>query len=395
MFSVESLSHAALPEWLKRHGFVGDEADLHLHAGKSDWFAVAGEVDHLPERVDAALRGEGIVRYEPPGRGGLLLGGTRGAWRSLLLRFPDDSEWLPLAHAIGTRLGLPVRQRAATRVNGQVWNWGERTYVMGILNVTPDSFSDGGQYLTIDRALQRAEQIIAEGADIIDVGGESTRPGSDPVSADEELRRVVPVIEAIRKRFDVPVSVDTYKAAVAEAAVAVGASMINDVTGLQGDPRMAEVAAQADVPMVLQHIQGSPKDMQTRPKYTSVVPEVLASLGERVARALEAGVRAEHIIVDPGFGFGKRLEHNLQLLARLGELRGLGYPVLAGTSRKTMIGNVLDLPVGERVEGTGATVALAVAGFADIVRVHDVRAMCRVVRMADAVVRGSTVYRGE
>lgn len=374
-------------------GFLNSEAALHVEAGRTEWFFCRGLTEPLPRRLHAALIGEGIVRYEAADGTAILLGGCRSAWRALLARFPDESGWTEIGERIAKSLGLPWSLRAVTRLAGEDWHWGERTYVMGILNVTPDSFSDGGKYLDLGAAVAHAEKMLAEGADFIDVGGESTRPGADPVPESEELRRVVPVVEAIVKRLSARVSVDTYKSAVAKAAVEAGAAVINDVTGLRGDPRMAEVAAELGVPIILQHIQGSPKNMQQDPRYVSVVPEVLQGLKDSADRALAAGVRPENIIVDPGFGFGKRLEHNLTLLARLAELRTLGYPVLSGTSRKSMVGAVLGLPVSERVEGTAATVALSVAGRADIVRVHDVGIMVRTVKVADATFRDQLVVR--
>ena len=257
---------------------------------------------------------------------------------------------------------------------------------MGVLNVTPDSFSGDGVGSDIDAAVEQALRFEADGADIIDVGGESTRPasiytGAGPVSADEELRRVIPVIEALADALHIPVSVDTYKAAVARAALDAGAAMVNDVWGFRRDPDMAKVAADFDAPVVLMH-------NQSHTRYDDLVPDVIGELRRMMEAAVAAGVRRENIIIDPGMGFGKSAEHNLELLRRLGEFRTLDAPILVGMSRKSTIGYVLDLPVEERVEGTAATVALSVAFGADIARVHDVREMARVARMSDAVVRG-------
>lgn len=260
--------------------------------------------------------------------------------------------------------------------------FGQRTLIMGILNVTPDSFSDGGRYNRLDAALARAEAMVEEGADIIDVGGESTRPGSTPVTAEEELARVMPVLERLAPRLSVPLSVDTSKAAVAERALGAGAALVNDVWGLQGDPALAGVVARAGVPVVVMH------NKREAVYAGDLMEEIKAFLHASTERAVAAGLPREFVIVDPGFGFGKLPEHNLEVVRRLGELAGLGLPVLLGPSRKSTIGRVLDLPVEERLEGTAALVALGVAGGADIVRVHDVRAMSRVTRMADAVVRG-------
>lgn len=263
------------------------------------------------------------------------------------------------------------------------WPWGRRTFVMGIINVTPDSFSGDGLIDRLDEVVRRARAMVEAGADILDVGGESTRPGHIPVPAEEELRRVIPAIRAIREALPhVPISVDTNKAVVAEAALAAGATMINDVRGLAGDPDMPAVAARAGVPVVIMH------DLEIQ-RPDELVPRLIRDLAIRIERALAAGVRWEHIIVDPGFGFGKEPELNLLLLRRLRDLTVLGRPILVGTSRKRTIGYVLGTPPEDRLEGTAATVALSIANGADIVRVHDVREMVRVVRMTDAVVRGT------
>ena len=252
--------------------------------------------------------------------------------------------------------------------------------------MTPDSFSGDGLGSDIKSAVEQAKRFEAEGADIIDVGGESTRPaslyaGAGPISVDEELARVIPVIEALDAALEIPVSVDTYKSEVARAAIEAGAAMINDVWGFRRDSGMASVVADAGVPAVLMHNQG-------HTRYNDLVPDVIGELGLMAEAAEAAGVRRENIIIDPGMGFGKTAEHNLEILRRLDEFRQLRAPILVGMSRKSTIGLVLDLPVEERLEGTAATVALSVAYGADIVRVHDVREMVRVARMSDAVVRG-------
>ncbi|PMB01355.1 dihydropteroate synthase [Fischerella thermalis CCMEE 5273] len=256
----------------------------------------------------------------------------------------------------------------------------ERTLVMGILNVTPDSFSDGGRYNHVDRALAHARQMVADGADLIDVGGESTRPQAVPVSLDEELSRVIPVIEALSSEIDCPLSIDTYKAEVAWQAIRAGAHLINDVWGCKKDPDMARVAAELDVPVILMH-------NREEPVYHDLMADIKRDLLESVAIARAAGVKEERIILDPGIGFGKRYEDNLKVMAHLEAIVALGYPVLLGTSRKSMVGLTLDLPVDERVEGTGATVTFGIAKGCRMVRVHDVRAMVRVVRMTDAMVQ--------
>lgn len=291
--------------------------------------------------------------------------------------------------------GLPGAPRA-TRIGGREFAWGERTYVMGILNVTPDSFSGDGllggdpgatnRPVTLEAAIAaavgRAEEMAADGADIIDIGGESTRPGHAVVPADEERERVVPVVAAIRERFpDLPLSIDTTKPSVAAAALDAGASLLNDIWGVAADDSLVRLAAERRVPIVLMH-------NRARARYTNLLAEVIGDLQRAIERALAAGVPWDSIVVDPGFGFGKAPVQNLALLAGLGGLRVLGRPLLLGTSRKSTLGKVLDLPPEERLEATLATTALAVAAGVDVVRVHDVRPNVRVARMSDAVIRG-------
>ncbi len=257
---------------------------------------------------------------------------------------------------------------------------GEKTYVMGILNVTPDSFSDGGKYTNLDKAIKRAIDMVENGADIIDVGGESTRPGYQPVDPFDEISRVVPVIEKLTKEINVPISVDTSKAIVAEKAIMAGACIINDIWGMQKDENMAEVVSKTGAGVIIMHNSDSTE-------YTDLMGDIIGFLKKSIKMAENAGVRRESIAVDPGIGFGKTLEHNLEVMRRLKELDSLNTPVLIGTSRKSLIGNILELPVNERLEGTAATVTLGIANGADIIRVHDVKEMVRVARMTDAMVR--------
>jgi dihydropteroate synthase len=263
---------------------------------------------------------------------------------------------------------------------------GERTLVMGILNVTPDSFSDGGRYLDHGAAVARGIEMVEEGADFIDVGGESTRPGSDPVSPEEERDRVAPVIETLAAKVPVPISVDTRKPAVAKAALEAGALIVNDISGAR-DPEMFAVAREAGAGMVLMHMKGEPKTMQVSPDYGDVVAEVHEYLRERIEAAEFAGIAPERVCVDPGIGFGKDLQQNLALMHHVDALLDLGRPVLVGPSRKRFIGALLDLPEDQRVEGTAGTVAWLAARGAHIVRVHDVREMIRVIRVVDAIAR--------
>jgi dihydropteroate synthase len=271
---------------------------------------------------------------------------------------------------------------------GRTLRLGRRTAVMGVVNVTPDSFSDGGRWLAPEAAVEHGLALAAQGADLLDVGGESTRPGAAPVDAAEERSRVVPVIRALAAQTGVPVSVDTSKAAVLEAAADAGAAMLNDVTALEGDARMAAAAAAAGVAVVLMHMRGTPRSMQRDPRYEDVVAEVTEYLAGRCRASEAAGIGPEKTLVDPGIGFGKTLAHNLELLGRLRELRGLGRPILVGTSRKSFLGRLLDAEVGARAWGTAASVAASVAAGASVVRVHDVAEMCEVARVADAVAAG-------
>lgn len=261
---------------------------------------------------------------------------------------------------------------------------GERTLIMGILNVTPDSFSDGGKFNSLEVAVAHAKEMVEEGADIIDIGGESTRPQTwdeQPLSVEEEVGRILPVLKLLLQEIDVPVSIDTYKAETARAALKAGAHMINDIWGFLREPELAKVSAGYDVPVILMHNQEGTEYRK------SLVGEVIGSLRQSIKIAEDAGVRPEQIIIDPGIGFGKTTEQNLAMLHHMDELRSLGKPILLGTSRKLVIGNTLNLPVDQRLEGTAATVAWGIAKGADIVRVHDVKEMSRVARMVDAIMR--------
>ena len=270
----------------------------------------------------------------------------------------------------------------------------DRTLVMGILNVTPDSFSDGGKFLDPFKAVDRADKMLEEGADIIDVGGESTRPGADEVPEADELARVIPVIEAVVSRTGATVSIDTTKAAVARAAIDAGAVIINDVTALRSDPEMTDVVADTEAGVVLMHMLGNPRTMQSNPTYDDVVAEVKAALVGWAADALAAGIPDAAIVLDPGIGFGKTPEHNLQLLRGIPTLCEPGFPILIGTSRKSFIGTTLDASVEERLAGTAATVAWSVSQGAGIVRVHDVKEMVAVVRMTEAMMTAGSSSAG-
>lgn len=287
------------------------------------------------------------------------------------------------------------RKRFALRLPSRKLVLGERTLIMGVLNITPDSFSDGGEFLDSNAAVARALRLEADGADLLDVGGESTRPGALPVSTEEELRRILPVIEALRGKLRIPMSVDTRNSEVAEAALAAGAEIINDVSGLRNDPRLGQVVRRARAAVILMHMRGTPQTMQRGPFARDIIRDVATGLREALARAKRAGVPRAKLLLDPGIGFGKSHEQNFEILARLPEFARLGCPLVIGTSRKAFLGKALvkpgepAAPPGERLLGTASTVTASILGGAHIVRVHDVAEMAGVARVADAVADGS------
>jgi dihydropteroate synthase len=359
-------------------------------AATSDTLPVL-RLDSLRPREAAALRRAAATV------GARVVLGPRGA-----LVVGSHAEQAALAEQVGGALGSAIAATLAhqygpppppARLGDTTWTWGARTYVMGILNLSPDSFS-GDALPDVAAALAQARAFAAAGADVLDVGGESTRPGAPPVPAEAELARVLPVLRALRASVSLPLSIDTYKAAVAEAALAAGAVLVNDATGLRGDPALAAVAAAHGTALVVTH--NRPAAASAGPlgthhasvEYADLLGDILRDLRATVAQAEAAGLPPAQILVDPGIGFGKTREQNLALLARLGELRALGRPLLLGTSRKSVIGLTLGLPPDQREEGTAATVALGIRAGADVVRVHDVRSMTLVARLADAVERG-------
>jgi dihydropteroate synthase len=263
------------------------------------------------------------------------------------------------------------------------YNLASRTHLMGILNVTPDSFSDGGKYFSIEKAIEHGQKLVEDGADFIDIGGESTRPGSEPVSINEEMGRVVPVIEALVKNVHIPISIDTYKAEVADAALQAGAAIVNDISAMTFDKKMASVVVKHRASIVLMHIKGAPKTMQENPVYENVTMEVKQFLAERLSAAKEAGI--EQMMVDPGIGFGKKFEHNIQLLRELKSFTSLGYPLLVGPSRKAFLGAILQLPPSERIEGTSAVLTASILNGANMIRVHDVKEMKRIAMVSDVL----------
>lgn len=340
-----------------------------------------------------------VVYSKKQANSDVLLLGTLCHYRELLkkLRMQPFKSLVAIASELEQALARYAGEGIhPLTIAGRTFNWGERTHIMGVVNVTPDSFSGDGLGDDIEGALEEAKHMMEEGADIIDVGGESTRPSSEPISSEEELRRVIPVIEKLAQSTDVPISIDTYKAKVAEEALAAGAHLINDVWGLRMDPLLGEVAARHQAPVVVMHNRSRPKDAAQTERlggrylaveYEDLMGDIMRELRVSIALAVEAGVERERIIVDPGIGFGKTVEQNLQLMRELAELKVLGRPILLGPSRKSFIGYTLDLPPEERIEGTAAAVAIGIANGADILRVHDVKQMVRVARMTDAMVR--------
>ena len=342
---------------------------------KQDMLALGGEVS-LPRDV-----------FDWEKKVPVLISGNLRQYKRLVAKLKRQPFGLKvLADELERLLKNTTSAGRTLRLKGKEYPLDERTLIMGVVNVTPDSFSDDGLFRDAQAAVEHAMRLVEEGADILDIGGESTRPGSDPVPIKEELDRVMPVIEKLAGLTEVPISIDTTKAEVARRALDAGCAMVNDISAMRLDAEMLPLVASRGVPFCLMHMQGMPKDMQENPHYDDVVGEIAAFLRERAEAAEEAGADPSNIIIDPGIGFGKTLHHNLEILRRLGEFKSLGYALLLGTSRKSFIGRILDLPVEERLEGTAASVALGVAAGADIVRVHDVKEMARVVRVAEAIV---------
>ena len=317
-------------------------------------------------------------------KGDAIIMGTKSQYQRLLALLPCQPFGLPiLARELALLLDNIQQPLPPLIIKNQTFAWGEKTYIMGIINITPDSFSGDGLW-TKDHLLakvrRQAEDFLHEGADLLDIGGESTRPGSEAISEEEEKKRILPVIEALAKESPLPLSVDTYKPSVAKAALNSGADIINDIWGLQKYPEMLRVVAKAKTPVIVMHNQSTPK-------YTDLMAEVASFLKESISLAVANGLPREKVIIDPGVGFGKTREDNLKIINCLGELKALGAPILLGTSRKSVIGLTLGLPVHERLEGTASTTAIGIARGADIIRVHDVKEMTRVARMTDAIVR--------
>jgi dihydropteroate synthase len=314
-----------------------------------------------------------------------LLMGTQKNFEKLILKLEQYPDLQPLGQSIKETLKNISKTHYSIRCRKRTLILGKRTLLMGVLNVTPDSFSDDGFFFDKEKAIAHGLRMVEEGADIIDIGGESTRPGSKPLELEEELRRVIPVIESLAKEVDVPISIDTYKSTVAQRAIEAGAEIINDISGLHFDPGLAQVAAKEDAPLVLMHIRGTPETMQKDVHYDSLFSEILQYLKDSIQRAESAGLDPRQIIIDPGIGFGKTVEDNLLIIKNLYEFRILGKPILLGTSRKTFIGKILNTEVGDRLEGTLSSIAIGVLNGAHIIRSHDVLQAKKAIAVADAI----------
>ena len=332
---------------------------------------------------DAALDRRGLD-CSTPSTDAILIG-TQKQFEKLTSKLEQYPALQSLGHSLKETLKNISKTHYTIRCRKRTFKLGKQTLLMGVLNVTPDSFSDGGLFFDKEKAIAHGLRMVEEGADLIDIGGESTKPGSKPLGLEEELRRVIPVIEALVKEVDVPISIDTYKSTVAKKAIEAGAQMINDISGLNFDPDLAQVAAKEDVPLVLMHIRGTPETMQKHVHYESLFSEILQYLRESIQRAESAGLDPGQIIIDPGIGFGKTLEDNLLIIKNLQEFRILGKPILLGTSRKTFIGKILHAEVTERLEGTLSSIAIGVLNGAHIIRCHDVLQAKRVIAVADAI----------
>ena len=332
---------------------------------------------------DAALDRRGLD-CSTPSTDAILIG-TQKQFEKLTSKLEQYPALQSLGHSLKETLKNISKTHYTIRCRKRTFKLGKQTLLMGVLNVTPDSFSDGGLFLDREKAIAQGLKMVEEGADLIDIGGESTKPGSKPLGLEEELRRVIPVIEALVKEVDVPISIDTYKSTVAKKAIEAGAQMINDISGLHFDPDLAHVASKEDVPLILMHIRGTPETMQKDVHYESLLSDILQYLRGSIQRAEYAGLDPEQIVIDPGIGFGKTLEDNLLIIKNLQELRILGKPILLGTSRKSFIGKILNTDVTERLEGTLSSIAIGVLNGAHIIRCHDVLEAKKAISVADAI----------
>ncbi len=332
---------------------------------------------------DAALDGRGLDCSTK--QTDSILMGTQKQFEKLLLKLDQYPDLQPIGESLRETIKNISKIHYSIRCRKKTYTLGKRTLLMGVLNVTPDSFSDGGLYFDREKAIAHGLRMIEEGADFIDIGGESTRPGSKPIGPEEELRRVIPVIESLVKEGDVPISIDTSKSTVAERAIEAGAEIINDISGLHFDPDLGQLAAKQDLPIILMHIRGTPDTMQKDIHYDSLFSEILLYLKESIQRAESAGIDPQQIIIDPGIGFGKNLEDNLLIIKNLSEFRILGKPILLGTSRKSFIGKILNAEVNGRLEGTLSSIAICALNGAHIIRCHDVLQAKKAIAVADAI----------
>ncbi|NLY91391.1 MAG: dihydropteroate synthase [Firmicutes bacterium] len=394
MFSLRLITASDPGEIRKEFTRIGVSPEgIELMLGKGEFIIV--KVGNIPAQAANILKQEMLAKggevalgahlaYLGPEKGEAIIMGTRTQYQRLLTLLPRQPFGLSALAEELNRLLLALNQRPSPlTIKNHCFEWGKRTYIMGIINITPDSFSGDGLYgqdQLITKVLHQAEEFLAAGADLLDLGAESTRPGATPVGEEEEKQRLLPVLEVLAQKSPLPISVDTYKPAVAKAALAAGADLINDIWGLQKDPEMVKVVAAAQVPAIIMHNKSTPN-------YTDLMAEVASFLRAGIELAAAHGLPREKVIIDPGIGFGKTPADNLTIIDRLDELKSLGAPILLGTSRKSVIGHVLDLPVDQRREGTAATVAIGISRGADLVRVHDVKEMVRVARMTDAIVR--------
>ncbi len=341
---------------------------------KQEMLSLGGDVALNRKGIDCSTRSTDAI-----------LMGTEKQFDKLILRLTQFPELQSIGVSLREAIKNILKNYFVLHCRKQTFLLGKRTLIMGVLNVTPDSFSDGGLYLNKERAVEHGLKMIEEGADMIDVGGESTRPGAKPLDINEELKRVLPVIETLSKRISIPISIDTYKSEVAQRAIDVGAEIINDISGLNFDPSIAEVAAREDIPIVLMHIRGTPETMQKDIHYDSIFSEIILYLRNSIHKAEKVGVNPKKIIIDPGIGFGKTVSDNLRIIKNLKEFQVLGKPILLGTSRKSFIGKILNAEPKDRIEGTLSSIAIGVLNGAHIIRTHDVLQAKRAIAIADAI----------
>jgi dihydropteroate synthase len=341
---------------------------------KQEMFSLGGDVALDGRGFDCSLKSTNTI-----------LTGTLKQFENLILKLDQYPLLQPLGQCLRETLVNISKNNFSIHFRRRTFTLGRRTHLMGVLNVTPDSFSDGGLYFNKEKAVAHGLRLFKEGADILDIGGESTRPGSKPLGLEEELSRVIPVIKSLVREVDIPISIDTYKSAVAEKAIGAGAEMINDISGLHFDPNLAQVAAKGNIPLVLMHIRGTPETMQKDVRYESLFFEILQYLKDSIQKAEASGLDPGQIIIDPGIGFGKNVNDNLRIIKNLSEFRVLGKPILLGTSRKTFIGKILNADVEDRLEGTLSSIAIGVLNGAHIIRCHDVLQARKAIAIADAI----------